>query len=129
MNDVNVQLQSLMYKVLDCSLNQTPSHRTDLPMKESQSLNFIMDMDEDQDLFLQFVKLRWKCPFICLEDINENTVNKWKMFGVNKPIPFRIEIKNFEDLRYTYRRNYTLMNFKFGGIKFELPIEKIEDTY
>ena len=125
----DVELQAFLFDILEIALNQTASHRTDLPMKTNQSLNFVIEADINQDLLTRFIELRNQYSFLEMDNITDKTIEKWSFFGVKKPVPFRLRIDCFEDLKYEYRGKYTFMNFKFGGMKFELPIERIEDTF
>ena len=43
-------LRDFFFRVLELGYNQTPSHRSDLPMKKNQSLSFMIDSDLNFEL-------------------------------------------------------------------------------
>ena len=70
--------------------------------------------------------------FIQFDRINSELRKLCELFPDygKKPIPFKLVIDNdFKDLHYDYSDDnlYTFMNFKFGGRKYSLPIEKIAE--
>ncbi len=123
-------LKDFFFDILNIEINQTPSHKNNLPMKKNQSLSYAIDFDLHRKLYLDLARFATEYVFIKFEKINEELYSLHNMFPEygNKPIPFKLIIdKDFQDLHYTYSddRLYTFMNFKFGGRKFDLPIEKI----
>jgi hypothetical protein len=123
-------LRSFFFDVLNLEINQTPSHKTDLPMKKNQSLSYAIDFDLHRNLYIDLTRFVTEYSFIKFDKINSELSSLHVFFPEygNKPIPFKLIIdKDFQDLQYNYSDDnlYTFMNFKFGGRKFDLPIEKI----
>ncbi len=123
-------LRNFFFKVLDLNINQTPSHKTNLPMKKNQSLSYCIDFDLNRDLFIQLTEFATLYPFIKIDQINSELVSISDLFPEygKKPIPFKLLIDiEFKNLYYDYSedRLYTFMNFDFGEKKYSLPIEKI----
>lgn len=125
----DTDLQYFMFNVLEYDLNQTASHRTDLPMKKDQTLNYVIDLNWDSKMSVNFFKIIGAYDFIKMSNLNQNVVENWRYFGLKEPVPFYIEIRQLKDVTYSYNGKFTMMKFIFGGRKFELPIERIEDTY
>jgi hypothetical protein len=123
-------LRDFFFDVLDIELNQTPKHKTDLPMKKNQSLSYAIDFDLHFNLYKELTKYVSLYDFIEFEHINDGLKSLHLLmpeYG-EKPVAFRLVINNaFQDLHYNYSGDnlYTFMNFEFGGRKFSLPIEKI----
>ena len=125
-------LRDFFFKVLDFEPNQTPKHKTDLPMKKNQSLSYMIDFELHFDLYKELTKYVSLYSFIEFEPISGGLRSLHLLmpeYG-EKPIAFRLIIdKDFKDLHYDYSEDnlYTFMNFKFGGRKYSLPIEKIAE--
>ena len=124
------ELRSFFFNVLELEINQTPSHRTGLPMKKNQSLSYSIDLDLNLDLYKDLTKFVTIYRFMEFEKINPELASISSFFPQygKKPVPFRIVIdKDFENLYYDYSKDnlYTFMNFEFNSKKFNLPIEKI----
>ncbi len=123
-------LRSFFFDVLKLEINQTPSHKTDLPMKKNQSLSYAIDFDLHRDLYMDLTRFASEYSFIAFDKINDELVSLHDFFPEygEKPVPFKLIIDNdFRNLNYDYSDDklYTFMNFEFGGRKFSLPIEKI----
>ena len=126
-------LREFFFDVLDFEPNQTPKHRINLPMKKNQSLSYLIDFDMHFELYKDLTMFSSLYDFIQFEKINSELKKLCEIFPHygKKPIPFRLVIGNdFEDLHYDYSDDklYTFVNFKFGGRKFNLPIEKIAEN-
>ena len=118
------------FGVLDYEPNQTPSHKSSLPMKKNQSLSYMIDFDKHLDLYIELTKYSKIYKFIVFDRIGPELVNLYNFFPGygKKPISFKLVIdKDFRNLHYDYSEDnlYTFMNFEFGGRKFNLPLEKI----
>ncbi len=123
-------LRSFFFDVLKLEINQTPSHKTDLPMKKNQSLSYAIDFDLHRDLYMDLTRFASEYSFIAFDRINDELASLHVLFPEygEKPVPFKLIIDNdFRNLNYDYSDDklYTFMNFEFGGRKFSLPIEKI----
>ena len=134
MRDIEVTsetLRNFFFKILELEYNQTPSHRTDLPMKANQSLNFMID-STNVPLVEELIVFSSCFPFLVLTPIiNEKVEFLRDMFGENfNPVTFKLIIKDFENLRYSHSSEYTYIHFNdSNGNNFNLPIERIFDTY
>lgn len=123
-------LRKFFFCVLDLDINQTPSHKTNLPMKKNQSLSYAIDFDLNRDLFIDLSSFVSTYSFIKFDKINSELLSLSDFFPEygNRPVPFKLIIdKDFKNLNYDYSKDklYTFMNFEFGGWKYSLPIEKI----
>ena len=127
------KLSDFMYKILESIHNSTASHRTDLPTKNNQSLYYIFDATNDEEGLSDILYFSAVYPFLEIQEINQNTIDKWEPWEITKPVPFKLVNKDFQDIQYSYEiindNEYTIMNFKFGGRNFSLPIERIEKSY
>ena len=126
-------LRKFFFDVLDFEPNQTPSHKSDLPMKKNQSLSYMIDFDLHTNLYIDLTKYSSMYNFIQFDCVNPELKKMHEIFPGygSKPIPFKLVIdKDFHDLHYDYSDDklYTFMNFQFGGRKFNLPIEKIAEV-
>jgi len=126
-------LREFFFDVLDFEPNQTPSHKSELPMKKNQSLSYMIDFDLHTNLYVDLTRYSLIYNFIQFDRVNPELKKMHEIFPGygSKPIPFKLVIdKDFQDLYYDYSDDklYTFMNFKFGGREFNLPIEKIAEV-
>ena len=126
-------LRSFFFDVLNLDINQTPSHKTNLPMKKNQSLSYAIDFDLHKKLYMDLTVFASKYSFIEFDKINDELASLHVFFSEygSKPVPFKLIIdKDFRNLHYDYSDDklYTFMNFEFGGLNFSLPIEKIANV-
>lgn len=125
-------LRDFFFKILELEYNQTPSHRTDLPMKTNQSLNFMIDSSENISLVEELVVFSSSFPFLAVSPITFEKIEFLRnIFGENfYPVTFKLIIKDFENLRHSHSSEYTFIHFNdSNGNNFNLPIEKVSDTY
>lgn len=123
------KLEKFFEEVLNHEHNQTPSHRTDLPMKKNQSLEYMVDADKQEYLINDLIEASTKYPFIEIFNMDAAHLKIWQeFFHVNKPIAFQLKINNFKNLRYDYDETggITYMNFDYKNESFHLQIEKIK---
>ena len=125
-------LRDFFFDVLDFEPNQTPNHKTNLPMKKNQSLSYMIDLDMHFDLYKELTKYVSLYRFMMFDSIGPELGRLYEIFPGygKKPVPFKLVIdKDFEDLHYDYigDKLHTFMNFRFGGRKYSLPIEKIAE--